>query len=162
VDLHLSGKRVLVTGSTAGIGEAIARAMASEGAAVVVHGRDARRGFKLARDLAGAGGRAEFVAADLAIAGDISRLASEARKAFGGIDILVNNAGIYPQHTWFDGTASDWTRYYELNVVAAVRLIQELVPDMKRAGWGRVIQISSGVGSRPFAHMLATLRPKPR
>jgi NAD(P)-dependent dehydrogenase (short-subunit alcohol dehydrogenase family) len=119
----------------------------------VVHGRDERRGDRIVRELADAGRRAVFLGADLAVPDEIARLAAEARKAFGQIDILVNNAGIYPQHTWFDGPATDWTRYYELNVVAGVRLIQDLVPDMTRAGWGRVIQISSGEGSRPFPHM---------
>jgi len=155
VDLALSRKRALITGSTAGIGEAIARCLAAEGAAVVVHGRDERRGDRIVRELADAGQRAVFLGADLAVPDDISRLASAARKAFGEIDILVNNAGIYSQHTWFDGSATDWTRYYELNVVAGVRLIRDLVPGMKRAGWGRIIQISSGVGSQPFPHMPA-------
>ncbi len=153
MDLELSGKRALITGSTSGIGEAIARSLASEHVAVVVHGRDVHRGAQLVRELVEAGGQAVFAAADLAVPDDISRLTVEARKAFGAIDILVNNAGIYPQHTWFEGPASNWTRYYQLNVVAGVHLIQELEPDMQRTGWGRVIQISSGVGSHPFAHM---------
>jgi NAD(P)-dependent dehydrogenase (short-subunit alcohol dehydrogenase family) len=138
MDLELSGKHALVTGSTAGIGAAIARALASEGVAVVIHGRDEQRGERLASELTGAGRHAIFVGADLMVQ---------------AIDIPVNNAGICPQHTWFDGAAEAWTRYYELNVVAGVRLIQELVPSMKRAGWGRVIQISSGEGLRPFPHM---------
>lgn len=153
MDLGLSGKRALVTGSTAGIGEAIARTLAAEGVAVVLHGRDQQRGTRLARELTSAGRQAVFVGADLAVADDITRLATEARRAFGTLDILVNNAGIYPQHTWFEGSAAEWTRYYELNVVAGVRLIQDLVPDMRRAGWGRVIQISSGVAVHPFPHM---------
>lgn len=153
MDLHLSEKRALVTGSTAGIGAAIARQLASEGVAVVVHGRDEQRGQRLAAELTGAGRRAVFIGADLARSADIARLASQARAALGAIDIFVNNAAIYPQHTWFEGAADEWTRYYELNVVAGVRLIQELVPEMKRAGWGRVIQISSGEGLRPFPHM---------
>jgi 3-oxoacyl-[acyl-carrier protein] reductase len=153
MDLHLSEKRALVTGSTAGIGAAIARQLASEGVAVVVHGRDEQRGERLASELTGAGRRAIFVGADLMVQAETARLASQARAALGAIDILVNNAAIYPQHTWFDGAADAWTRYYELNVVAGVRLIQELVPEMKRAGWGRVIQISSGEGLRPFPHM---------
>jgi len=153
MDLELSGKRALVTGSTAGIGAAIARQLASEDVAVVIHGRDEQRGQGLAAELTGAGRRAIFISADLARPADITRLASQARAALGAIDILVNNAAIYPQHTWFEGAADEWTRYYELNVVAGVRLIQECVPEMKRAGWGRVIQISSGEGSRPFAHM---------
>jgi 3-oxoacyl-[acyl-carrier protein] reductase len=153
MDLELSGKRALVTGSTAGIGAAITRALASEGVAVVIPGRDEQRGERLASELTGAGRHAIFVGADLMVQAETARLASQARAALGAIDILVNNAGIYPQHTWFDGAAEAWTRYYELNVVAGVRLIQELVPSMKRAGWGRVIQISSGEGLRPFPHM---------
>ena len=152
MDLHLSGKRALVTGSTAGIGAAIARQLASEGAAVALHGRDEQRGQQLAAELTAAGSRVIFVGADLMVQSDVARLASQARAALGAIDILVNNAGVYPQHTWFEGLAAEWTRHYELNVVAGVRLIQELVPEMTRAGWGRV-QISSGVGLRPFAHM---------
>jgi 3-oxoacyl-[acyl-carrier protein] reductase len=153
VELGLSGKRALVTGSTAGIGAAIVRHLASEGVAVVIHGRDGQRGEQLAGELTRAGRRAIFIAADLTIPADIGRLTLEARAAFGAIDILVNNAGVYPQHTWFEDAAEKWIQYYELNVVAGVRLIQELVPDMRRAGWGRVIQISSGEGLRPFAHM---------
>jgi NAD(P)-dependent dehydrogenase (short-subunit alcohol dehydrogenase family) len=142
-----------VTGSTAGIGAAIARQLASEGVVVVIHGRDEGRGQRLATELTGAGQRAIFIGADLARPADVARLASQARAALGAIDILVNNAAIYPQHTWFEGAADEWTRYYELNVVAGVRLIQEFVPEMRRAGWGQVIQISSGEGLRPFAHM---------
>ena len=153
MDLKLSGKRALVTGSTAGIGAAIVRQLAAEDVAVVIHGRDAQRGARLAAELTGAGRRAIFVSADLMVQSDVARLASQARQALGAIDILVNNAGIYPQHTWFEGIAEEWTRYYELNVVAGVRLIQEFVPEMRRAGWGRVVQISSGVGLRPFPHM---------
>ena len=119
---------------------------------MVIHGRDEQRGERLAGELTGAGRRAIFVGADLGPGRD-TRLASQARAALGAIDILVNNAGIYPQHTWFEGAAEAWTRDYELNVVAGVRLIQEFVPEMKRAGWGRVIQISSGEGLRPFPHM---------
>src|SRR4029453_7825877 len=111
MDLELSGKRSLVTGSTAGIGAAIARALASEGVAVVIHGRDEQRGKRLVGDLTDTGQHAIFVAADLMVQADTVRLAPQARAAPGGIDILVNNAGIYPQHTWFDGTAEAWTRY---------------------------------------------------
>jgi len=153
VDLGLSGKRALVTGSTAGIGVAIVRRLASEDVSVVIHGREKQRGQHLIDELTRAGRRAIFIAADLTVPADVDRLALEVKAAFGAIDILVNNAGVYPQHTWFEGAAEEWIRYYELNVVAGVRLIQALVPDMKRAGWGRVIQISSGEGLRPFAHM---------
>jgi 3-oxoacyl-[acyl-carrier protein] reductase len=153
VDLKLDGKRALVTGSTAGIGAAIARSLVGEGAAVVVHGRDENRGNQMLEALGSHGGHVAFVKANLSEPRDVHRLADEARRTLGGIDILVNNAAVYPQHTWFEGGADIWPRIFEVNVMATVRLIQLLVPDMIAAGWGRVIQISSGEGSKPFAHM---------
>jgi NAD(P)-dependent dehydrogenase (short-subunit alcohol dehydrogenase family) len=153
MELALSGKRALVTGSTAGIGEAIARALAAEGVIVAVHGRDQKRGAQLVDELARKGARAVFIAADVSVAGEVTRLANETRAALGGVDILVNNAAVYPQHTWLEGAAEEWARLYEVNVLATVRLIQLLVPEMRRSGWGRVVQISSGEGTRPFAHM---------
>ena len=83
------------------------------------------------------GGARICIGADLTVPRDVVRLASEAKAAFGVIDILVNNAGMYPEHTWFEGAAEEWSRHYELNVVAAVRSIQALVPHMRRAGWAR-------------------------
>jgi 3-oxoacyl-[acyl-carrier protein] reductase len=153
VDLKLSGKRALVTGSTAGIGEAIARMLASEGVSVAVHGRHEARGNELVDALGRRGIRAVFIKADLAVPADVVALAEQACAALGSVDILVNNAAIYPQHTWFESSADEWTRLYAVNVVASVRLIQLLVPGMRSAGWGRVINISSGEASKPFAHM---------
>ena len=153
MDLKLSGKRALVTGSTAGIGEAIARRLAAEGASVAIHGRDEARGNQLVDELRRGGTRAAFIKADLNVPDDIVALAEQARTTLGGVDVLVNNAAVYPQHTWFESSADEWTRLYAVNVVASIRLIQLLVPDMKHAGWGRVVFISSGEASRPFAHM---------
>jgi NAD(P)-dependent dehydrogenase (short-subunit alcohol dehydrogenase family) len=153
VDLKLSGKRALVTGSTAGIGEAIARLLASEGASVAVHGRDEAHGNQLVAELGRTGTRMVFIKADLTVPNEVVALAEQARTALGGVDVLVNNAAIYPQHSWFESSADEWAGLYAVNVVASVRLIQRLVPGMKSAGWGRVIQISSGEASRPFAHM---------
>jgi 3-oxoacyl-[acyl-carrier protein] reductase len=155
MDLKLEGKRALVTGSTAGVGEAIARSLAREGTALVVHGRDEQRGNELRETLGSDRQRVVFVKADLSDSRDVHRLAAEARATLGGIDILVNNAALYPQHTWFDSSVDIWSRLFEVNVMASVRLIQLLVPDMTAQGWGRVIQISSGEGSKPFAHMPA-------
>ena len=153
MDLKLSGKRALVTGSTAGIGEAIARLLAAEGASVVIHGRDEARGNQLVDQLGRKGARAAFIKSDLTEPSDVIALAEKARTLLGSVDVLVNNAAIYPQHTWFESSVDEWTRLYGVNVVAAIRLIQLLVPPMKGAGWGRVINISSGEGSKPFAHM---------
>ena len=153
MDLKLSGKRALVTGSTAGIGEAIARLLAVEGASIAIHGRDEGRGNQLVDELKGGGTRTVFIKADLSVPDDIVALAEQARTTLGGVDVLVNNAAVYPQHTWFESSTDEWTRLYAVNVVASVRLIQLLVPEMKRAGWGRVVNISSGEASKPFAHM---------
>src|SRR5262249_26964340 len=94
-----------------------------------------------------------FVKADLSLPDDITRLVEEATGAVSGIDILVNNAAIYPQHTWLESGADLWAQMFAINVMAPVRLIQRLVPGMKDRGWGRVIQVSSGEASKPFAHM---------
>jgi 3-oxoacyl-[acyl-carrier protein] reductase len=88
VDLKLEGKRALVTGSTAGIGEAIARSLAREGTALVVHGRDEQRGHELRETLGSDRQRVVFVKADLSDSRDVHRLAAEARATLGGIDIF--------------------------------------------------------------------------
>src|SRR5262245_53944330 len=147
MDLKLSGKRALVTGSTAGIGEAIARLLAAEGASVAIHGRDEARGNQLVSELRRTGARAAFIKSDLTVPGDVIALAETAPTLLGSVDVLVNNAAIYPQHTWFESSTDEWTRLYAVNVVASIRLIQLLVPSMKSVGWGRVINISSGEGS---------------
>ena len=94
--MRLQGKTALVTGATSGIGEAIARAFAREGACVVVTRRDSQHGHAVVEAIRRAGGSAAFVVADLTSPAGIDRLVREATEAFGPIDILVNNAGIYP------------------------------------------------------------------
>jgi 3-oxoacyl-[acyl-carrier protein] reductase len=125
MDLDLAGKRALVTGSSAGIGVGIAEMLVDEGVSVVVNGRNEER--------------------TLAVA-------AKAREAFGGIDILVNNAGGAAEtasKSWFGASTADWAATYEGNVLAAVRLIHELVPAMKEQGWGRVINIGTGASITP-------------
>src|SRR5690242_16677525 len=100
--MRLQGKTALVTGSTSGIGQAIAEAFAREGARVVVSGRNAQRGKAVVETIQAAGGTAAYVRADLATKAEADHLAREASEAFGPIDILVNNAGIY---TFYGPTA---------------------------------------------------------
>jgi len=152
VDLKVTGKRVLVTGSSSGLGESIARLLAAEGADVVVHGRDEVRAKAVA---------AEIGAAGVAI-GDLTTDAGAdaVAEAAGEIDILVNNAGAYGHVGWADATPEVWLSIYEANVVSAVRMIRRFVPGMRARGWGRVIQIGGGLGSQPMAmqpHYNATL-----
>jgi NAD(P)-dependent dehydrogenase (short-subunit alcohol dehydrogenase family) len=157
VDLNLCGKRALVTGSSAGIGAEIARTLAAEGAAVVVHGRSRARADRVAQAILAAGGRAAVATGDLASDAEAAGVADAAAGAFGGIDILVNNAGGRHQraaNAWFDLIAADWLDAFNTNVVSAVRLIRILAGPMRQRGWGRIINISS-LGGQSTSGQLA-------
>ncbi len=160
MDLKLTGKRALVTGSSSGLGAAIAKLLAVEGAAVVVHGRDERRTNAVAEAICAGGGKAEVVLGDLATDSGADSVASAAL-ANGPIDILVNNAGVLPRESWMEATAENWQQTYNDNVVSAVRMIQRLVQPMRERHWGRVIQIGGGLALQPHAgrgpHYSATL-----
>ena len=155
MDLQLSGKRAVVTGSSSGIGEAIAKALAAEGASVVVHGRREAEAKRVATEIRAAGGKAAVALGDLGTDAGAEAVASVANEAFGGADILVNNAGAFPGGPWLESTAEQWTGLYDQNVGSMVRLITRLVPGMKQRGWGRVIAIASVVGTMPFARSAA-------
>jgi 3-oxoacyl-[acyl-carrier protein] reductase len=149
MDLRLARKRALVTGSSAGLGEAIAKFLAAEGAVVVVHGRDIGRTNAVAQAIHAAGGRAEIEIGDLSTDAGADTVASVAQ-AGGGIDILVNNAGAYHHLTWMEATPDRWVETYQSNVVSCVRMIHRLVPKMKEPRWGRVIQIGGGLAIQPI------------
>ncbi|MFD9697533.1 SDR family NAD(P)-dependent oxidoreductase [Lentzea sp. NPDC059081] len=151
MELHLTGKRALVTGSSSGLGEAIARLLAAEGADVVVHGRDETRARAVAADIGAA-----VAIGDLATDEGADAVAAVA----GEVDVLVNNAGGYAHTGWVDATPGEWRDIHEANVISAVRMVQRLVPGMRARGWGRVIQIGGGLGTQPIAvqpHYSATL-----
>ncbi|GAA4575854.1 SDR family NAD(P)-dependent oxidoreductase [Planotetraspora kaengkrachanensis] len=141
MDVNLTGRRALVTGSSSGLGEAIARLLATEGADVVVHGRDVVRARTVAADI----GAVAVAIGDLATDEGADAVAATA----GEVDILVNNAGTYDHSGWDDATPQVWVRTYEVNVVSGVRMIRRLVPGMRERGWGRVIQIGGGLSSQP-------------
>ena len=149
MDLQLSGKRALVTGSSSGIGEAIAKSLAAEGVAVVVHGRREPQAQRVAAEIAAAGGKAVFAIGDLSSDAGADAVAKVVNDALGGADILVNNAGAYPHVPWLEATAADWIDVYNQNVGSMVRLINRLVPGMKQRGWGRVIALASVVATMP-------------
>ena len=138
MDLQLQGKRALVTGSTAGIGLAIARGLAREGAGVIINGRTAQR-VDAALNKAGVSGKVEGLAADLGTA-DGTRTAIE---RFPEVDILVNNLGIFEAKPFEDIPDADWLRFFEVNLLSGVRLSRHYLPGMKKRNWGRIVFISS-------------------
>jgi NAD(P)-dependent dehydrogenase (short-subunit alcohol dehydrogenase family) len=140
MDLELRDRLALVTGSTAGIGHAIAVALAREGARVIINGRTAE-----AVDAAVAAVQASAGGTVLGFAGDLSAApAAEALiRQYPAVDILVNNLGIYEVKAFEDITDADWRRLFEVNVVSGARLARLYLPQMRRRGWGRIIFISS-------------------
>lgn len=159
MDLKLKGKRALVTGSSSGLGEAIVKMLAAEGASVVVHGRNIERARKVSEDIISSGGTADIAVGDLSTDEGADAVAAAALKN-GQIDILVNNAGATSHKSWGDATTLDWTEMYNNNVVSYVRMVQRLVPQMKTLGWGRVVHIGGGLGIQPIKeqpHYNATL-----
>lgn len=145
MDLQLHDKTVLVTGSSKGIGAAIARQCAAEGARVVVHGRDRAQAEQVTADITRRGGRAHTVLGDLTDPDAVARLVAHAQAQVGRIDILVNNAGGSGgiKETWASTVPATWTAAYERNVLAALRVTNLVLPAMRAARWGRIINISS-------------------
>jgi NAD(P)-dependent dehydrogenase (short-subunit alcohol dehydrogenase family) len=142
VDLRLSGKACLVTGSTTGIGLEAARMLAAEGARVVTCGR---------RDAPGVGEEAH-VQVDLGARGAPERAVSEAADALGGLNVLVNNAGV-ARHARFEEVPDDeWDAYWQLNVMSFVRAIRAALPHL-RASRGAIVNVSSTAGKRPSTGM---------
>lgn len=139
MDLQLQNRTALVTGSTKGIGFAIAKILAQEGASVIINGRSEQSAQEAAAIL-GMGARG--IAADVSTAAGCDELV---RKA-GRVDILVNNAGIFEPKPFVEITDADWERFYQVNVMSAVRLTRALLPGMLERDWGRVIFMSSESG----------------
>ncbi len=152
MDLQLKAKRALVTGSSSGIGEEIAKTLAREGAIVVVHGRNQERAHRVADEIKGEGGQAFVAIGDLSSDEEAKQVTEQALAATGGIDILINNAGgAEAFQSWMETPPDRWAATYSQNAIAAVRLIRLLMPQMKQLGWGRIIQIASGVATQPGA-----------
>jgi len=149
MDLQLRGKSALVTGSTAGIGFAIAKRLAAEGAAVTITGRNQEK--------------LDAAAAEIGAVGAVSALLADPATAEGArtiiaaqpdVDILVNNLGIYEAKAFTDITDADWHHLFEVNVLSGVRLSRHYFPRMLERNWGRVIFIASESALLPPAEMI--------
>ncbi len=144
MDLQLTGKKALVTGSTAGIGFAIASLLAQEGAAVVVNGRSQARVEEAVRRIQGENkdAQAAGVAADLGTKEGVDLLTHREP----AVDIVVNNLGIFEAKPFLEIGDEDWLRFFQVNVLSGVRLSRFYLPGMFQRNWGRVVFISSESG----------------
>jgi NAD(P)-dependent dehydrogenase (short-subunit alcohol dehydrogenase family) len=137
--MTLRGKTALVTGSTSGIGRAVAERLAGQGAEVIVSGRDQDRGAEVVAAIESAGGKARFVAADLASFEDVKRLA----ETTGDVDVLVNNAGVFPGGPTDQTTEEAFDVTFDVNVKAPFFLTAAIAPRMAAKGGGAIINIST-------------------
>ena len=144
MELNLAGKRAFVSGSTQGIGYAIAETLLREGAAVIVNGRTGGRVDAAVDALRAAvpGAEVTGIAADFADPEQVRRLLG----SLGDVDILVNNVGVFEVKEFTDITDDDWHRYFDVNVMSGVRLSRQLIGRMFETGWGRVVFVSSESG----------------
>jgi NAD(P)-dependent dehydrogenase (short-subunit alcohol dehydrogenase family) len=144
MDLQLKGKRVLVTGSTAGIGFAAARAFAVEGASVVINGRKQDRVDSAIAQIRKSQPGAELtgIAADVSNAAGCAKLIQTAPD----VDVLVNNMGIFEPKPFEKISDEDWLRFFEANVMSGVRLSRHYLPGMRKRNWGRILFVSSESG----------------
>jgi NAD(P)-dependent dehydrogenase (short-subunit alcohol dehydrogenase family) len=139
--IDLSGKTALVTGSTSGIGYAIAKGLAGAGAGIVVNGRTQAKVDAAAAAITKVvrGSKVSGIAADVSTAGGCKALIA----ALPEVDILINNAGIFEPKDFFEIPDEDWSRFFETNVMSGVRLSRGYLPGMLKRNWGRIVFISS-------------------
>jgi NAD(P)-dependent dehydrogenase (short-subunit alcohol dehydrogenase family) len=151
MDLQLGNKTALVTGSTAGIGNAIATSLAREGAAVIVNGRSAKAVAAAVDEMkTAARGKVSGFAGDLSDAAVAAQLLAQ----HPAVDILVNNLGIFEVRAFEDIRDEDWRRFFEVNVLSGARLSRLYLPGMRQRNWGRIIFISSESGLQIPAEMV--------
>ena len=143
MDLALTDRVCLVTGSTGGIGRETARLLAAEGARVVTCGRGSAPEV----------GELVHLVADLGRAGEPERVVAEADAAGGGVDVLVNNVGIAYQRDFLEVTDDEWDEMWRVNVMSYVRAIRAVVPRMRERGGGVIVNVSSTAGKRPSTGM---------
>ena len=143
---RLTGKTVLVTGSSRGVGKLVAEALAKLGARVFVHGRTLEACASTLELVKAAGGEGRAFAARLDMPEEVDRLAAEVLEA-GGVDVLYNNAGV--MSAWTEAVdqqdLADWARVFQINIFAPMRLTTLLLPSIEARGWGRIVNTTSGI-----------------
>jgi NAD(P)-dependent dehydrogenase (short-subunit alcohol dehydrogenase family) len=148
---ELNGKVALVTGASRGLGEGAARALAHAGAKVMLVARDGALAGRVARDIAGSGGKAEAAACDVSDYAAVQKLVAETRSRLGGLDILVNNAGVIePIAEIATSDPKLWADNITINLIGAYHVIRAVLPEMLARGGGTIVNVSSGAAYRPL------------
>jgi 3-oxoacyl-[acyl-carrier protein] reductase len=151
MDLELKGRCALVAASTRGLGYAVARGLAAEGARVAVSGRTQAAADRAAAQIAGeTGAQCAGFESDLARAGEPERLVTRAAERFGGLDVLVNNAGGPPPGGFSDVDDAQWSKAVELTLMSVVRLTRSALPYLRKSGRGRIVNIVSSSVKEPI------------
>jgi NAD(P)-dependent dehydrogenase (short-subunit alcohol dehydrogenase family) len=147
----ISGKWALVTGASRGIGKQISMALADRGCNLILQSRDAANSAELAKELRAKGVQVISVGAELSDQAQVDAMLAEVAAKTPGIDILYNNAAIMTpyRHDWLNFPAEDFRESFEVNVISLVRICLALIPGMRERGWGRIINVTSGVKDTP-------------
>ncbi|WP_126424638.1 SDR family oxidoreductase [Brevibacillus marinus] len=154
MELNLEGKTALVVASSQGLGKAIAAELVKEGANVMLTSRDQAKLQAVQEELTQLGkGNVAYHRADITKPDEIKDLVQAARERFGKIDILINNAGGPPGGTFEQFSDQDWQNAFELNLLSYVRIIREVLPDLKREG-GRIVNIASSSIKQPIPGLI--------
>jgi len=149
MDLGLTGKVALITGAYRGTGSGIARALAAEGATVLVHGFRSGQADDVVGEIRRATGAAMAVVGDIGTEEGTSALVADVRSVTDRVDIVINNYGVADGSTWESGDTTSWHNSYDVNVVSSVRVTHAFLPDMRAARWGRVVFMSTVGATRP-------------
>ncbi len=151
MDLKLTGKRALVTAASRGLGFATALGLAREGVSLVICSRDeARINDAAGKIRAETGAQVEALVADVSSSDEAARLVAHAVTALGGLDIVVHNAGGPPAGDFLSMTEGQWQKAFDQNLMSLVRLVNAAVPEMKKAGGGRILTIASSSIKQPI------------
>ena len=155
MDLELKGRRVLVTGASAGIGLATARGFLAEGARLAICSRSREHLDRALRELDRQGSQGVLaVPADLSQPEAAAALFAQVREAFGGVDVLVNNVGGPPPGNTATVDDAAWQRTVELTLMSAVRMTRAVLPGMRQQRWGRIVNVSSSSVKQPIDNLL--------